>query len=256
MKPPVVNTHRPRSMSTTLPSTESFLMARSLQPTHEHELSQPIKSCTFLLPVVIQSSNYMCKCGTNLHELRLRRDPLAPDSWPDSNNFIKCLSPPWTGIWEAYALPFASDPFVGEGSCSLVGGVWTWLASCPSLASVDLVGARPLLAKQSLGESCHLRPALALLGGVASRQLVQPALWGRAGLLDLAPWRFLGRQPANSAALGIPRKSSPRQSSLPIIATHRPHSTILSGNLKDKAVGGERALAEINVHVVANRTSM
>jgi hypothetical protein len=51
-----------------------------------------------------------------------------------------------------------------------------WLVSCPSLASVDLVGARPLLAKQPLEESCHLRPALALLGGVASRLLAQPTL--------------------------------------------------------------------------------
>jgi hypothetical protein len=34
---------------------------------------------------------------------------------------------------------------------------------------------------------------------------------GRAGLLDLAPWRFLGCQPADSTALGIPQKSSPRQ---------------------------------------------
>jgi hypothetical protein len=26
----------------------------------------------------------------------------------------KAPFPPWTGIWEAYALPFASDPFVGK----------------------------------------------------------------------------------------------------------------------------------------------
>jgi hypothetical protein len=32
----------------------------------------------------------------------------------------------------------------------------------------------------------------------------------RAGLLYLASWRFLGCQPADSAALGIPLKSSPR----------------------------------------------
>jgi hypothetical protein len=35
-------------------------------------------------------------------------------------------------------------------------------------------------------------------------------LLDRAGLLDLAPWRFLGCQPADSAALGVPQKSSPR----------------------------------------------
>jgi hypothetical protein len=48
--------------------------------------------------------------------------------------------------------------------------------SLPSFASVDLVGARPLSAKQPLEESCLHRLALALLGGVASRLLVQPAL--------------------------------------------------------------------------------
>jgi hypothetical protein len=26
----------------------------------------------------------------------------------------KAPFPPWTGIWETYALPFASDPFVGK----------------------------------------------------------------------------------------------------------------------------------------------
>jgi hypothetical protein len=36
---------------------------------------------------------------------------------------------------------------------------------------------------------------------------------GGAGLLVLEPWRFLGRQPADSMALGMPPKSSPRQDS-------------------------------------------
>jgi hypothetical protein len=72
--------------------------------------------------------------------------------------------------------PFCLGSFRGEGSCSLVGGVWSWRASLPSFASVDLVGARPLSAKQPLEESCLHRPALALLGGVASRLLAQPAL--------------------------------------------------------------------------------
>jgi hypothetical protein len=50
-----------------------------------------------------------------------------------------------------------------------------WCASLPSFAYVDLVGDRPLLAKQPLEDSCLHRPALALLGGVASRLLAQPA---------------------------------------------------------------------------------
>jgi hypothetical protein len=33
---------------------------------------------------------------------------------------------------------------------------------------------------------------------------------GGARLLNLAPWRFLGRQPVDSPVLGIPQKSSPR----------------------------------------------
>jgi hypothetical protein len=40
----------------------------------------------------------------------------------------------------------------------------------------------------------------------------------------------------------------------PVVATPRPLSTILSGYLKDKAADSERALADINDHVVAIRT--
>jgi hypothetical protein len=53
--------------------------------------------------------------------------------------------------------PFCLGSFRGEGSWSLVGEVRAWLASCLSLASVDLVGARPLSAKQPLEGSCRLR---------------------------------------------------------------------------------------------------
>jgi hypothetical protein len=48
--------------------------------------------------------------------------------------------------------------------------------SLPSFVSIDLVGAKPLSATQPLEESCLHRSALALLGGVASRLLAQPAL--------------------------------------------------------------------------------
>jgi hypothetical protein len=66
---------------------------------------------------------------------------------------------------------------MGKALCSLVGGVWSWHASLPSFASINLVRAKPLSAKQPLEDSCLHRPALALLGGVASRQLSQLALW-------------------------------------------------------------------------------
>jgi hypothetical protein len=65
---------------------------------------------------------------------------------------------------------------MGKALCSLVGGVRSWHASLPSFASVDLVGARPLSAKQPLEDSCLHRPALALLGGVVSRLLAQSGL--------------------------------------------------------------------------------
>jgi hypothetical protein len=52
------------------------------------------------------------------------------------------------------------------------------------------------------------------LGSSSPRWSRQPAAGaagpsGRAGLLILAPWRFLGRQPVDSAVLGVPQKSSP-----------------------------------------------
>jgi hypothetical protein len=46
----------------------------------------------------------------------------------------------------------------------------------PILVSIDLVGLRLLLAIPPLEESYLLRPALALLDGVASRLLTQPTL--------------------------------------------------------------------------------
>jgi hypothetical protein len=72
--------------------------------------------------------------------------------------------------------PFCLGSFRGEGSCSLVGGGRPWQASLPSFAPGDLVGARLLSATQPLEESYLHCPALALLGGVASRLLAQPAL--------------------------------------------------------------------------------
>jgi hypothetical protein len=73
----------------------------------------------------------------------------------DDGNFIKCLSPldrHLRGICPMLCL----GSFRGEGSCSLVGGGRAWLASCLSPASIDLAGARLLLAKQSLEGFCRL----------------------------------------------------------------------------------------------------
>jgi hypothetical protein len=88
----------------------------------------------------------------------------------------KAPFPPWTDIWEAYALPFASDPFVGKALARwLVESGRGLRHTRPSPLSI-LSGAMPLSAKQPLEESCLHRPALALLGVVASRLLAQPAL--------------------------------------------------------------------------------
>jgi hypothetical protein len=47
---------------------------------------------------------------------------------------------------------FCLGSFRGEGSCPLIGGDRVWLASGLSPTSVNLVGARLLLAKQLLEE--------------------------------------------------------------------------------------------------------
>jgi hypothetical protein len=53
----------------------------------------------------------------------------------------------------------------------------------PSPLSI-LSGAEPLSVKQPLEESCPHRPTLALLGGVASRLLAQPAFQAEPVLLS------------------------------------------------------------------------
>jgi hypothetical protein len=58
--------------------------------------------------------------------------------------------------------------------------------------------------KNAVGGVSSSLPTLALLGEVASRLLAQPALQMRAGLSGLMPWRFLGHQPADGSALGLP----------------------------------------------------
>jgi hypothetical protein len=58
----------------------------------------------------------------------------------------------------------------------LIGWTWSWRSSLPSSASVALVGASPLSAKQPLVGSCHRHPAPAFHGGIASWLLAQLAL--------------------------------------------------------------------------------
>jgi hypothetical protein len=116
--------------------------------------------------------------------------------------------PPWTGILEAYALPFASDPFAGEAPARwLVEFGRGWHHACPSLLSI-------LSGPGCFRRSSRWRVLVVFAGSGPPRCCRQPAAGvasplDETGLPDLAPWRFLGRQPADSAALGIPQKSDP-----------------------------------------------
>jgi hypothetical protein len=82
--------------------------------------------------------------------------PPSSSSLSDAGNFIKCLFPldrHLRGICPLLCL----GSFRGGGSCPLVGGGRAWLASRLSPASVDLVGAMPLLVKWPLEEFRRLR---------------------------------------------------------------------------------------------------
>jgi hypothetical protein len=68
----------------------------------------------------------------------------------------------------------------------------------------------------AFGEATVRKVMSSLPGSSSPRWSCQPAAGAAgplagAGLLYLAPWRLLGRQPADSAALGTPLKSSPQQ---------------------------------------------
>jgi hypothetical protein len=110
-------------------------------------------------------------CGRGL-------DVGPPSSGPLSNacNFIKCLFPldrHLRGICPLLCL----GSFRGGGFCPLVGGGRAWLASRLSPASVDLIGAVPLLVKQPLEELRRLRRL-----GLPAGPLVE------VGLFGLMPW--------------------------------------------------------------------
>jgi hypothetical protein len=126
----------------------------------EEEEGSDLRSLRVQTPLYRQGSDYrlggrlpgyQLLCGHGLCVIRW-----APHSSSDGSHFIKWLSPLDRHLG-GISSPFCLGSFRGEGSCLLVGGVWTWLASCPSFASVDLVGARPLSVKRPLEESCHLR---------------------------------------------------------------------------------------------------
>jgi hypothetical protein len=101
-----------------------------------------------------------------------------------------------------------------------------WLS--PGVAGVTLV---PRLCRSCRGQATFAEAAVggilsSLPGSGSPRWSRQPTAGvagplDGAGLRDLAPWRFLGRQPANSAALGLPWKSSPRHMAYSLFLTRR-----------------------------------
>jgi hypothetical protein len=124
----------------------------------EEEEGSDLPSLRVQTPLYRRGSGY--RLGGRLPGYRLLRGcVLGVILWPltpGDGNFIKCLCPLGPASW--WHMPsFCLGSFRGEGSCSLVGGVRAWLASCLFLASVDLVEARLLSAKQPFEGSCHLR---------------------------------------------------------------------------------------------------
>jgi hypothetical protein len=122
----------------------------------EEEEGWDLPSLRIQTPLYRRGSGY--RLGGRLPappRLRPWRDLLASDSLSDDGNFIKCLSP-LDRYLGGICPPFFLGSFRGEGSCPLIGGGRAWLTSRLSLASVDLVGARMLSAKQPLEGSCRL----------------------------------------------------------------------------------------------------
>jgi hypothetical protein len=125
----------------------------------EKEEGSDLPSLRVQAPLYRREPGY--RLGIRLPGCRLLRGrgldvgPPSSDSLSDDGNFIKCLSPlDWhlRGICPVFCL----GSFRGEGSCPLIGGDQAWLASRLSPSSVDLVGARLLLAKHPLEGFRHL----------------------------------------------------------------------------------------------------
>jgi hypothetical protein len=148
------------------------------------------------------------RLGVRLPGCRLPRGrgldvgPPSSNSLSDTGNFIKCLSP-WTGISEAYALRSASDPFVEEAPTHwLVEAERGWRHACLPPLSI-------LSGPCRFWKSSHWRSFVVFTGLGFQRWSRQPAAGAagpsiEAGLSGLTSWRFLGRQPADSPAFGLP----------------------------------------------------
>jgi hypothetical protein len=126
----------------------------------EEEEGSDLPSLRVQTPLYRQGSDY--RLDGRLPGCRLLRGhglgvaPPSSDSLSNDGDFIKCICPLDRHL-RGICSPFCLGSFRGEGSCPLIGGDRAWLASCLSPASVDLVRAKLLLAKQPLEECHHLR---------------------------------------------------------------------------------------------------
>jgi hypothetical protein len=126
----------------------------------EEEEGLDLPSLRVQTPLYRRGSGY--RLGGQLPGYRLLRGrdldmaPPSSSSLPDAGNFIKCLFPSEQHLRGISPL-LSLGSFRGGGSCSLIGQARAWLASCLSPACVDLVRARPLLAKWPLEEFRRLR---------------------------------------------------------------------------------------------------
>jgi hypothetical protein len=126
----------------------------------EAEEGSDLPSLRVQAPLYRRGPGY--RLGVRLPGCRLLRGrglgmgPSSLTPLSDDGNFIKCFSHldrHLRGICPVLCL----GSFREEGSCPLIGGGRAWLASRLSPASVNLVGARLLLAKQPLEEFRRLR---------------------------------------------------------------------------------------------------
>jgi hypothetical protein len=128
-----------------------------------------------------------------------------------------------TKSWVVTKVAFPFGPASGRHMPSLFPRILSWGElllsnwSSPGMACVTPVLrlCRTCRGQATFDEATVGKALSSLPGSNSPRWSRQPAAGAagplaRAGLLYLAPWRFLGCQPTDSAALGIPLKSSPR----------------------------------------------
>jgi hypothetical protein len=112
------------------------------------------------------------------------RDPLASDYLSDGGNFIKCISPLGPASWRHM---LSLLPRILSWGRLLLAGWWSLDVACvmPVPRLCRSCRDQATFGEMAVGEVLSSSLALALLGGVASRLLVQPTLWTEPVFLSL-----------------------------------------------------------------------